>query len=35
MVLSQGVGSSLHCSRVLLPGLLSVQVFGILVPVSE
>lgn len=35
MVLSQGVGSSLHCSRVLLPDLLSVQVFVTLVPVTE
>lgn len=35
MVLSQGVGSCLHCSKVLLPDLLSVQVFVTLVPVTE
>lgn len=35
MVLSQGVGSSLCCSRVLLPDLLWVQVFGTPVPVTE
>lgn len=35
MVLSQGVGSSLHCSRVLLSDLPLVQVFVTLVPVTE
>lgn len=35
MVLSQGVGSCFHCSRVLLPVLPSVQVFVTLVPVTE
>lgn len=35
MVLSQGVGSSLRCRRVLLSDLLLVQVFVTLVPVTE
>lgn len=35
MVLSQGEGSSPRCSKVLLPDLLSVQVCGTLVPVTE
>lgn len=35
MVLSQGVGSSLHCRRVLLSDLLLVQVFVTLLPVTE